>query len=589
MLTTLSSVKIIWMNAKIPASLKILQYIFISVLTPLSILFTQNLINSIEVFVGGIGSRDHIVLYLSLLIISMLFISGNSFFDEILNIELRKSINKNLTFVIINKFCAVDYPCFEDSEIADTMQRMGDTPHDKILNVFLESLNTFAVLVSILGTAIIFMQVSLWFSLSFVAILAPMLWLDFKAVNMMNTMFNLQSEQERKLDYFSDLLGDKHTLLELKVFNATEYILDKWRGINKKVLDERLKTTILSQKYFAISTVLTILWVANVIFSLIQAIGVASISIGTFIVLIGAAGTVLTQSQTLSRCFSSLSQQSLEVKHYHKFMDLPEINSIAEKHSLIGQPRIAFEDVHFAYPQTGKQILNGVSFEVLPNQKVALVGENGAGKSTIIKLLCKLYKPDKGKITINGVDLNDISYSQLSKVISVVFQEYFNYSLTIRENVALSSIDRLYEDESIMDTINKSLGVGAVNKFKSGLNTSLGKIEDDSVDLSGGEWQKIAIARALFSESDFVVLDEPTAALDPIAENDLYNSFIQVLNKKGCVIISHRLASARLADNIIVFKDGRVEEQGEHSFLMDRKGLYYSMFTSQSAWYRQLS
>jgi ABC-type multidrug transport system fused ATPase/permease subunit len=580
----LSSIKIVLVNAKIPASIKILQCLLAAALTPLSIFFTQNLIDSIESYANGAVDVWHVVLYMSLLLVSLLFVASNGFFDSIINISMRRNINKNLTSIVVEKFKKMDYPCFEDKEISDTINRMGGAPQEKILNIFLTTIGTITLLITIFGTAIIFIQVSIWFSLAFIVILLPMLWLDFKAMDMMNTMFNSQSEQERRLGYLSGLLNGKASLFELKIFSAIDYIMSKWQKANKKVLDERVKTTIRSQKYFAVSTLLIILWAGFVVFSLIWSIYHSAISIGVFVALIGSAGTILGLSESLSRNFSSLSQQYLEIKHYHTFLSLPEIDEKGISHNIV-EPYIVFENVHFTYPKTDKPILKGVSFEICPNQRIALVGENGAGKSTIIKLLCKLYKPDSGKITINGVDLNDISSSQLKEIYSVVFQDFSNYSLTLRENIAFGDIEKLNDDKSIFNAIKKGLSTDILNEMPNSIDTNLGKLEDDGIDLSEGQWQRVAISRACISDSAFVILDEPTASLDPVAESEMYRAFSEVLKNKGCIMISHRLASAKLADNIIVIHNGAVVEQGAHSTLMSKKGLYQSMFTAQSAWY----
>lgn len=582
---SIRSISVIWKCAKLPVIFKILQGILTAILTPMSIYFTQLLIDNIKSYTNGLVTFSYIVVILILLLLSILFLAGTGFFDNLINISLQRSVNQNLTTIIVKKFLDIEYWCFEDKDIADTMNRMGKSPQNNILNIFLNTLSSLTLLLTIFGTAVVFSQVSIWFSIFFLAMLIPMLWLDFKAMDMMNTMFNDQSEQERKLGYLSNLLNTKNSLLELKIFGAIEYILSKWKALNKKVLDERVKTTIRSQKYFAMSTVLIIFWSGFVVSDLIFKIYHSMISIGIFVALIGSAGTILGLSETLSRTFSSLSQEHLIMKHYYKFLSLPDIDNTG-KEANIFEPHIVFENVHFTYPHTDAEILKGISMEFYPNQRISIVGENGAGKSTIIKLLCKLYKPDSGRITINGIDIQELSISELRKAYSVVFQDFATYSLSLRENIAFGDIEQITNDNAITEALKRGLSSEILDSLQNNLDANLGKIEEDGIDLSGGQWQRIAISRSCLSNSAFVILDEPTASLDPIAETEMYQAFASLLCKKGCIMISHRLASAKLADAIYVLKDGIIVEKGTHSELMSQRGLYEAMFQAQSSWYR---
>jgi ABC-type multidrug transport system fused ATPase/permease subunit len=247
------------------------------------------------------------------------------------------------------------------------------------------------------------------------------------------------------------------------------------------------------------------------------------------------------------------------------------------------EPVIRFEHVSFTYPGTTKKILDDISFEIPYGSKTALVGENGAGKSTIIKLVCGLYTPVAGKITINGISAADIPMRDRSKLYSVAFQDYGTYMFPLRENIALGDTARINNDEELNDALKTCFAPELAGK----LDRPIGRFDDNSMDLSTGQWQKIALARAQFHPYSVIILDEPTASLDPIAENDLYTSFMQVINRGSCILVSHRLAMARLTDQIIVLDKGRIRETGRHDDLMSRRGLYASMFQAQRQWYEE--
>lgn len=585
---SLRSIAVVWRCAKLAVIALLVQSLLTAVLTPLSIYFTQQLIDHIQPYIEGSVSFLSLLGLLGLLLLSVLFLASNGFFNNLTETALRRGINKNLTTVILQQFRRMEYRHFEDADVADTLNRMGREPQERILEIFLNTIKTLTLLISMLGTAMVFMQVSVWFLLIFLLILGPMMFLDYKSMDTMNSMFNSLSEEERKLNYLGTLLNDKHSLLELKLFGAVSYILNRWKKINKKVLDEHLHTTLQSYKYFALSVGLIIAWVAYVTVMLIRGMEAGTVTLGLFAALIEAMSTVvITQSPQLSSTFSKLSQQHLLMRHYRIFLGLSQIEEEGMKHtSQAENPCIVFEDVHFAYPKTEKEILKGVNLTLTPGQRVALVGENGAGKSTIIKLLCRLYQPTSGRITLNGTDINELSAEELRKAYSVVFQDYGSYTLTLRENVAFGDIEKLQNDEAIKEALHQGLADGVLERLGNHLDANLGKLEEDGTDLSGGQWQRLAIARACLSDSAFVILDEPTAALDPIAESEMYQSFAVLLKQKGCLMISHRLASAKLADRIYVLQDGLVAESGSHEELMSRQGLYERMFTAQSSWYQ---
>ena len=237
----------------------------------------------------------------------------------------------------------------------------------------------------------------------------------------------------------------------------------------------------------------------------------------------------------------------------------------------------------------GKNLaVNHVSFTVPTGQVGILLGPNGAGKSTIIKLLCGLYEPTAGSVAIGGVPVGDLSEELRLKLLSVVFQDFQSYQMTLRENVAIGSPGALNSDKKLAEALRLAgAGEMLLDEGWKGLDQSLGRLDGDGRELSRGQWQRIAMARAFVSDAEYVVLDEPAASLDPVAESRMYENFTRIFKQRGAIMISHRLASARLADRIFVLDGGRIIQSGSHEELMQKQGMYHDMYVAQSAWYQE--
>jgi ATP-binding cassette, subfamily B, bacterial len=247
---------------------------------------------------------------------------------------------------------------------------------------------------------------------------------------------------------------------------------------------------------------------------------------------------------------------------------------------------IRFEGVMFAYPRTDEPVLRHLDLTIKAGQSLAIVGENAAGKTTLVNLLCGFYEPTAGRILVDGVDLAEIDKRAWQRRIAAVFQEFAKYPLTLRENVVLGNSSRAADYETRIRAGQRAGIMELVESLPANWNTLLSKKFDGGTDLSGGQWQRVALARAFFRDADLLVLDEPTAALDPRAEQALFERFANLVEEKTALMISHRLGPARFADRIVVMEHGRIVEQGAHDTLMQRNGPYAKMFAAQANWYR---
>ena len=561
--------------------IKLVQLGLTGVMAPLSIYFLQRVIDAASGVVAHGASWKPLAVWCACLLGALLFNSTEGgFLDGILFIAIKRRLNSGMTPNIVDKFNRLEYACLEDKDVQDTLQRMSSDPQDKVLQLFLSVTGALACMVAMAGSAAVFALAGGWFAAGLLVLLVPVVWLDFKAADMMNTMFNSQSTDERRMRDLGNLVAGKAALFELKLFGATDYIMGKWRGLAQQVLRTRVKTTFRAQRYYLAGLILFKIWSAFIIVSLVSAAVRGSMTIGLFTALVASTGAVLSNAELLSHTLQRLRSRYLLMDHYYAFLALPE--AVYGNKTLGEEPlRVEFDRVAFTYPKTGRPVLKGVSFTVEPGERVSLVEENGAGKSTIIKLLCRLYEPDSGRILVNGIPIPELRRSELQRVFSVIFQDYQGYELTLRENVAFGDLSKLGDDEAL----RAALTMGMAGDMADNLDVPLGKLDPAGRDLSGGQWQRVALARACLPDSAFVILDEPAAALDPLAESRMYESFARVLANRGCILISHRLASARMADKIVVLADGIAAESGDHRTLMEAGGLYARMYDSQRAWY----
>jgi ATP-binding cassette subfamily B protein len=245
-----------------------------------------------------------------------------------------------------------------------------------------------------------------------------------------------------------------------------------------------------------------------------------------------------------------------------------------------------FRNVSFAYPGTERRVLKNFNFSIGPGERIALIGENGQGKTTVVKLITRLYDPTEGEILLDGIDLRDYSMEDLHREMGVIFQDFMRYEMTVRENIGVGQIEVPHTDEDITAAATKSLAAEVVNKLAGGYDQMLGRRFVSGVDLSGGEWQRIALARAYLRDAQLLVLDEPTASLDARSELEVFERFAELTYGKMALLISHRFSTVRMADRIVVLEGGKLVEEGNHSQLMALGGRYAAMFEMQAASYR---
>lgn len=541
----------------------------ISALTdPLIIYATKLSVDSIVGFVSG-GADVKPVIFLVLL---FAWKELSKFFRNILDIKLEQRLELNLNKSLMNKLSLIAVDEIEKPEFQDKLNQIKDRPHLALIELFNSSILILSTVIKVVGIAFVFFNISGILGISYLIAAIFDILFTFMAVNKMNKMFENTSRNEREMENVIDILKNKDALYEIKVFKMKNLFLNRFEKYSSAVFKERLDTTLKSQNYLLLSSVVNIVWMGLVILFIVSKLLAKAIGAGDLTAIVTSASSTLDMAEDFVYEASTVSNNGYIANTL--FYILSHDERKVEKSSKYGDD-IEFSHVSFKYPGTEKMVLNDLSFKINKDKVTAIVGENGAGKSTIIKLVAGLYEPTEGSVKISNMNPYSMPNEDISNELSIVFQDFKNYEISLRDNILFGKAGDISEDLRLLE----------LDKYSE--DTNIGKLEEDGVYLSGGENQKLALARAIQKKSDFLIFDEPTASMDPMVEAKMYDNILKVLKSRGAIIITHRLVLSKLADDIIVLNEGRIIERGSHDELMNRGGIYKQMYDEQSGWYKE--
>ena len=541
----------------------------ISALTdPLIIYATKLSVDSIVGFVSG-GADVKPVIFLVLL---FAWKELSKFFRNILDIKLEQRLELNLNKSLMNKLSLIAVDEIDKSEFQDKLNQIKDRPHLALIELFNSSILILSTVIKVVGIAFVFFNISGILGISYLIAAIFDILFTFMAVNKMNKMFENTSRNEREMENVIDILKNKDALYEIKVFKMKNLFLNRFEKYSSAVFKERLDTTLKSQNYLLLSSVVNIVWMGLVILFIVSKLLAKAIGAGDLTAIVTSASSTLDMAEDFVYEASTVSNNGYIANTLFYILSYDERK--VEKSSKYGD-EIEFSHVSFKYPGTEKTVLHDLSFKINKDKVTAIVGENGAGKSTIIKLVAGLYEPTEGSVKISNMNPYSMSNEDISNELSIVFQDFKNYEISLRDNILFGKAGDISEDLRLLE----------LDKYSE--DTNIGKLEEDGVYLSGGENQKLALARAIQKKSDFLIFDEPTASMDPMVEAKMYDNILKVLKSRGAIIITHRLVLSKLADDIIVLNEGRIVERGSHDELMNRGGIYKQMYDEQSGWYKE--
>ena len=543
----------------------------------------------------GMKQKEVLIFYMSLFLITELLVSALiNYLDYIMN-KSKNSVYTDFEIFMADKNMKCEYGVTEDPKFNNLKEtskyyiggQWGE--FGKIMDI---SFDTLKHIFTVFG--IICLIISL--NSIFIVLMALLIVLN----SYMSAYFKQKSVaiQMKKIPpllrgrrYYENITNDPIYAKDIRINSLTQWILNKYKQYMEKFADTTVEIYKNNLKLSVFTSFTGFLQISFSYIYLIYQVIKYNITVGSFTLLLSSINTFNSSVTAIINNFIEISRYSTYYKSFKEYINLPEaVNNTAQDTAANDKNgySIEFKNVSFKYPGSDKYILKNLSVKLEPNKKTLLVGENGAGKTTFIKLLLGLYQPTEGQILINDIDIKDYNSDKYKEMFSAVFQDYALYALSLKENICLDKADLTKDEDALksaqLSGLDKKLASDGIN-----LKTQIYKyFSANGIEPSGGEGQKIAIARAYFRNSPIVILDEPTAALDPRAEYNIYKKFDELTSSKTAIFISHRLASSKICDNIILLKDGKIAEKGTHEELINIKGTYEKMFSMQAKNYVSL-
>ena len=489
---------------------------------------------------------------------------------------------------VMNHAASLDLLAYEDPVFYDRLERARVQATDRLVMIqavgrlVQQSITTITLSVSI-------MIFSPWLMLLLIVGVVPAFLGESHFAFLGYAKNFRQTPIQRQLDYLRVLGGSKEAAKELKLFGLRNFLSQRFTRLANEIYEEN--TALARRKLIAgsaLSAVGTMGYYAAYAFVIWRTVA-GALTIGTLTFLTGA---ILQASSNIQQIFSTLAaigDQALFLTDLLAFFQMKP--TIRSKPNALPAPRpivlgVEFRNVSFSYPGNSRLILNHINFQLHTGERLALIGENGQGKTTIVKLITRLYDPTDGQILLDGVDLREYDLEDLHRVMGVIFQDFMRYEMTARDNIAVGRVEEINNLEALEAAARKSMADQTIARLPQAYDQMLGRRFEQGVDISGGEWQKVALARAYLRDAQLLILDEPTAALDARSEYEVFHRFAELTAGKMALFISHRFSTVRSADRIIVLENGGIAEEGSHDQLSRLGGRYAEMFEMQASSYR---
>lgn len=482
--------------------------------------------------------------------------------------------------------CQVKYPYIENKdrfqERLEMVNRFAGDNAIKSVSVVFNLLTTLITFVSVL---ILLWKVNPLIVGAILITSFPAAWITYKQ-NDENFYWNMYwSEKGALIIHYYGVLAEEKHMNEVRHYGLYDYLLDRWHSFADDYSKDKRKLLFKHTGVNLFADVLrSIVYVAVLLITVFQIFQNPALGLGLFTLVFSLTSQMQNAAFMLFSGVAGFLSQIPQMQEFFYLQDLPKEEN-GEDASVLEGGEVTYRHVSFRYPGADRNALNDINIHIRNGEKIAIVGDNGSGKSTFISLLCGMLQPDEGTILVDGTDVSE-NTGKVRNTISVVFQDFAHYEDSLRNNITVSSPEKKSEDRELFKLLENLHLDGMIQQQKLGLDSAIGSFSENSNNLSGGQWQKIALARAAYrSEGHVMILDEPTSALDPMAEAQLYEDFAKLTGNRTTLLISHRLGITAVVDRILVFKDGSIVEDGTHKELMEKRGYYERMYRAQAKWY----
>ena len=525
----------------------------------------------------------YVLIELGLAVFSDLLGRGIALLDSLLG----DLVSHEISLRLMHQSARLDLECFEDSDFYDKLERARRQASSRIL-LMSQVLAQLQDSITVFFLAAALITFNAWLLLLLAITLIPAF--------LGETHFNSQSyslmygwtQERRELDYLRFAGASDETAKEVKIFGLSDFFGSRYKKLAGEYYRANRDLSARRAAWGGLLSMVGSLGYYTAYAVIIYRTVYGELSLGDLTFLSGSFLRLRSLMEAILIRFSSIADSALYLRDLFDFLEMePRIISIDNSlpFPVTIRKGFTFENVGFRYPQMKQWVLRDVSFTLHPGEKLALVGENGAGKTTLVKLLTRLYDPVEGRIMLDGHDLREYNLDGLRDAVGVIFQDYVKYHLTATENIAVGLIDERNNETRIKEAARQSLADKVIENLPNGYQQMIGRWFKQGTNLSGGEWQKIAIARAYMRDAQLLILDEPTASLDARAENEVFRRFVELTFDKCAVLISHRFSTVRMADRIVVLHEGKLLEHGTHDELLAVGGRYSELFQMQAAGY----